>query len=140
MPLDFPANPSLNDTYSFGGKTWIWTGEYWRLNTSGAINDIPIGNVTANTGNFTTLAVQTGVSSNLLPTANVTFNLGSDTARWNDLWLANSTIYIGNGTISANATSLILTNPDGNSFDPGGGGSSEAVGSTLYLNNVYGGF
>ena len=23
MPLDFPASPSPNDTYSFGGKTWI---------------------------------------------------------------------------------------------------------------------
>lgn len=63
MPLDFPASPSLNDTYSFGGKTWIWTGEYWRLNTAGAINDIPIGNVTASTGNFTTITGDSAVFS-----------------------------------------------------------------------------
>jgi hypothetical protein len=122
MPLDFPPSPSPNDTYTFGGKTWIWTGEYWRLNSSGAINNIPIGNVTANTGNFTTLSVQTGVASDLTPTANITYDLGSNNYRWNDLWLANSTIYIGNGTISANTTSLILTNPNGEPFTPGGGG------------------
>jgi hypothetical protein len=127
MPLDFPANPSPNDTYTFGGKTWIWNGSAWDLASAGAINNIPIGNVTANTGNFTTLAVQTGVGSNLIPTANVTFNLGADTARWNDLWLANSTIHIGNGTISANTTSLVLTNPDGTPFEAGGGGSGTAI-------------
>jgi len=27
--IDFPASPSLNDTYSFGGKTWIWNGYAW---------------------------------------------------------------------------------------------------------------
>jgi hypothetical protein len=57
------------------------------------------------TGNIT--------SGNLLPAANVTYDLGTDTARWNDLYLANSTIYLGNAQISANATSLILTNPEG---------------------------
>jgi hypothetical protein len=41
------------------------------------------------------------VTSNLLPNANVTYNLGSSTQRWNDLWLSNSTIHIGNGTITA---------------------------------------
>jgi hypothetical protein len=28
MPLNFPTNPSVNNTYSFGGKTWIWNGEF----------------------------------------------------------------------------------------------------------------
>ena len=62
------------------------------------------------------------VQGNVLPSANITYDLGASNYRWNDLWLANSTIYIGNGSISANATSLILTNPNGSSFDPGGGG------------------
>jgi len=53
------------------------------------------------------------VTGNLLPSANITYNLGSNTARWNDIYLANSTIYLGNAQISANATSLILTNPSG---------------------------
>ena len=76
MPLDFPANPSLNDTYSFGGKTWIWNGDGWALNTSGAINDIPIGNVTASTGNFTTLSATSVTSSGNIDGANVTASAG----------------------------------------------------------------
>lgn len=135
MPLDFPASPSLNDTYSFGGKTWIWNGEGWALDPSGAINDIPIGNVTANTGNFTTLSVQTGVASNLLPTANVTFDLGANNYRWNDLWLANSTIHIGNGSISANTTSLILINPNGTTFSGGGGGTPGGANTQVQFND-----
>jgi len=129
VPLNFPTSPSLNDTYSFGGKTWIWNGEYWRLQSAGAINDIPIGNVTANTGNFTTLSVQTGVSSDLIPTANITYDLGSNNYRWNDIWLANSTIHIGNGSISANSTSLVLINPNGTQFSGGGGGGGSPGGS-----------
>ena len=31
MALDFPNNPSLNDTYSLDNKTWIYTGLGWRL-------------------------------------------------------------------------------------------------------------
>jgi hypothetical protein len=70
MPLDFPANPSLNDTYSFGGKTWIYNGSAWRLNSAGSINNIPIGNVTPNTGAFTTITATGNVSA----TGNVTGN------------------------------------------------------------------
>ena len=48
------------------------------------------------------------ISSNVLPSANVTYNLGSSANRWNDLWLANSTIYIGEATISATGGNLEL--------------------------------
>jgi hypothetical protein len=29
MPLDFPSSPSLNDLYTFNGKTWKWDGYGW---------------------------------------------------------------------------------------------------------------
>ena len=59
MPLDFPTNPTLNDTYSFGNRTWTWNGSAWQLNTTsaGAINGIPVGNVAPSTGAFTELSV-----------------------------------------------------------------------------------
>lgn len=31
MPLDFPPTPSVNSTYSFGGKTWKWNGAAWEV-------------------------------------------------------------------------------------------------------------
>jgi hypothetical protein len=29
MPLDFPTSPSLNEIYTFGGRSWIWNGTAW---------------------------------------------------------------------------------------------------------------
>lgn len=53
--LNFPTNPTVGELYNFADKTWYWTGQGWRLTSQGAINGIPIGNVTPSTGNFTTL-------------------------------------------------------------------------------------
>jgi len=53
--LNFPTNPTIGQLYSFGDKTWYWTGQGWRLTSQGAINGIPIGNITPSTGDFTTL-------------------------------------------------------------------------------------
>lgn len=56
MPvLNFPSDPSLNQVYSFNGKTWIWNGQGWALSKSGAINGVVIGNVAPAAGTFTTL-------------------------------------------------------------------------------------
>lgn len=45
----------------------------------------------------------TTISGNIIPSANVTYNLGSDTARWNDLFLSGSTITLGTTKISVNS-------------------------------------
>jgi hypothetical protein len=29
MAYNFPSNPSLNDTYSYGGRTFVWNGVQW---------------------------------------------------------------------------------------------------------------
>jgi len=52
-------------------------------------------------------------TGNLLPSANVTYDLGSSTQRWKDLYLANNTIYLGNSTISGANGNLTLTNASG---------------------------
>jgi hypothetical protein len=68
MPeISFPSSPSINDTYSFNGKTWVFTGQGWELATSGSINNIPIGNVTPASGNFTTI----GATGNITSSANI---------------------------------------------------------------------
>ncbi len=53
------------------------------------------------------------VAANIVPSANVTYNLGSANNAWQDLYLSNSTIYLGNSTIQSNATSFTLTTPTG---------------------------
>lgn len=37
MPVNFPSNPSLNQSYSIGSKTWIWNGVAWDLKTANTI-------------------------------------------------------------------------------------------------------
>lgn len=33
--IDFPSNPSLNDTFIAGGFTWLWNGTVWRKINAG---------------------------------------------------------------------------------------------------------
>jgi hypothetical protein len=58
------------------------------------------------------------ITGNLLPSANITYNLGSPTQRWKEIFLAANTIDIGGALISADLAtgSLILTGPDGAEF------------------------
>lgn len=60
------------------------------------------------------------IHGNIIPNANVTFNLGNSTHRWNDIWLSNSTIYIGNSSISTDAGALTLTSGTGGTFEVSG--------------------
>ena len=84
--------------------------------TGGSVNGAPIGAGSASTGAFTTGTFSstvdvTGnltVTGNVLPSANVTYNLGSPTARWKDLYLSGTTIDLGGTTISASADGMTL--------------------------------
>lgn len=51
---------------------------------------------------------------NILPAANVTYNLGSTTRRWKDLWLAGSTLTLGNIVIkNSSGNTISFYGPDG---------------------------
>jgi len=63
------------------------------------------------------------VNANVVPGANVTYSLGSAAAAWQDLYLSNSTIYLGNSTVRSNATSFTLTTPTGGSLVLQGNGT-----------------
>ena len=52
----------------------------------------------------------------LLPSANITYDLGSNTQRWRDLYLANNSIYIGTSTINTDGPNLVFTNGNGGQF------------------------
>jgi len=92
------------------------------------------GNVTvgvAGTSNVAVFGTNTiTVKANLLPSANVTYDLGSPTQRFNDLYLAGNTIDLGGALISANATSVIITNPVGGTF------TLQGVGATTTYSNA----
>lgn len=71
--------------------------------------------ITTTNANFTgltktsNLQVANYISSALVPNANVTYDLGTSSLRWKDLYLSGSTLYLGAQAISANATSVNLS-------------------------------
>lgn len=48
------------------------------------------------------------ISSNIIPTSNITYDLGTPTKRWKDLYLSNSTIHLGDTAFSADANGNII--------------------------------
>src|SRR5210317_422233 len=151
MPLNFPNSPSLNDTYTFGNKTWIWNGAAWKLKTDGAINDIPIGNSSPSTGAFTTLSATgtftgTTVEAAQIGNSGATLTGTLDTAAQTNITglgtltgltlsgNVSGTNYIASGNV--NASSYIIEGDgvfwsNGDPYSSGGGGFTFA--------NVYSG-
>jgi hypothetical protein len=59
-------------------------------------------------------AAQFDVTGNLVPTANVTYDLGTTTARWKDLYLSGTSLYLGNVIMKASTgNSIAFFQPDG---------------------------
>jgi hypothetical protein len=96
-------NGSANFTIT-GGNIVSLTGSFTATTIAGSLT-------TAAQPNITSVGTLSGlvVAGNIIPNANITYNLGNNTNRFNDLYLANSTIYIGTQTISANATSVSIS-------------------------------
>lgn len=54
MPLlNFPTSPNVNDTYTIGNITWIWTGSAWIKLTSSTSTSIVVNTVTNSTSTLT---------------------------------------------------------------------------------------
>jgi hypothetical protein len=89
-------NYSANSISSGNSNVIVYANANVAFSSNGVSNVVAI----TNTG-----AVVLG---NILPSANITYNLGSNTQRWKDIWLSNTTLYIGNVTVAATATTLTV--------------------------------
>lgn len=56
----------------------------------------------------------TSVSSNIIPSANVTYDLGTANNSWKDLFLSGNTISIGGASIKAGSNTIIFVPPVSN--------------------------
>jgi hypothetical protein len=112
--VDIVGNLTVSGNATLSGNI---LGDRVQNGTTSIDIQTPNGNANINIGGTGNLAVFSpgvlNMTGNINPTANVTYDLGTTTNRWKDIWLANSTIYMGNAQISANATSLVFTNPQG---------------------------
>ena len=108
--------------------------------TSGVLIPIPNGNVIIDVGSTNDIATFTTdsmeIHGNIIPQANVTYNLGTPTLRWKDLYLAGNTIQLGNATISANATAIVMTNPAGGQTVLAGSTTTSSVAGNITGGNI----
>jgi hypothetical protein len=146
-----PSTPSVGDVwyntnnnilyrYTYDDVNYFWediTGGSIVANSTAIINGNSTAVVSQNGGNIaitvggisnTAVFAQDRVTfaGNLLPSANVTYSLGSSSQRWKDLWISNSTIYLGDSVLSASGNVLtvggesVITSTNANTIDLSG--------------------
>ena len=87
---------------------------------------------------------QTGWAGNIIPNANATYSLGSETNQWANLWVANNTIYIGGVPLGINTDNVLtingeplLSNDSTTSITTSGNiSASEISGTSAVLGNL----
>lgn len=95
------SNSNLSfDSASGALSATLFTGT---LTTAAQPNVTSVGTLTGLTVDGT---VTTG---NIVPSANIIFNLGSDTRRWNNLYLSGNTIYLGNAILSEQSNTVTVS-------------------------------
>lgn len=110
MSMNFPNNPSNGDTYSAGGVTYVYDstiGVWKRQGSSGGFDPA-------------------SVSESLIPDTNETYDLGSNTNKFRDLYLSGNSITLGSVELSDNNGSLEVT-------PVSGGGAAEAFATEAYV-------
>ena len=74
-----------------------------------ATGNITGGNIsTANLISTKDFGITGNITGNLIPSANVTYNIGNATNAFKDLYLSGNSIYLGTQTISSNATGITV--------------------------------
>ena len=119
-------------------------GEFTVANTTGNIattgdlqvdgNTVLSGNVDIGNAATDTVTITSVIDSDLIPSQNVTYDLGSATNRWKDLYLSGNTIKLGDATISAAAGGKVsfgkMENTPIGQFTPDAGGFTVLEAST----------
>ena len=154
--INFPDSPSNGTTHTVGGTTWTYNSTLgvWEITSSAStatsIDDLadvdittaaPTANQTllwnAATSNFIPGTV-TGYSNadvtahlasfdgSIIPAANVTYDLGSATNRFRDLYISGNSINLGDVQLSANNGGLAVTSNSG-------GGSTASFATQDYV-------
>jgi hypothetical protein len=92
MSINFPDSPTNGDSHTGSGKTWVFnsTKGVWQAQGSASVD----------------LGV---VSEHILPDADITYDLGSASKKFRDLYIDAGTIHIGDETIKSGADGIEFT-------------------------------
>ena len=119
--IDFPNSPSNGQIFSSDGKSWKYnsTKGIWQSVVSSTTKDL------------------TSLDLSIIPSANVTYDLGSATNAFRDLYLSGSSINLGDATITSTGGTITL--PAGSSVGSGSVGdvANSYLTSTYVANNGF---
>jgi hypothetical protein len=108
---------TFSSTLGVTGATTLTTA------TVGGLQAVAIGNVTPGSGAFTTLSTtgnltvggNIAITGNIVPSANVTYNLGTPSNRFASIYVGGQTIYVGGASIGSDSGgNLTLSVGNGN--------------------------
>lgn len=81
----FPPNPNQGDTFTAdNGVVYTYDGVKWEGATGNLLN----------------------VTTDVIPSANVSYSLGNSTNQWQDLWVSGNTIYINSVPVTVDGATL----------------------------------
>jgi hypothetical protein len=122
-PTHEPFNRNtVANTSELSSSIFVDTNQLIQANVGmrGYVDAIAVG--TTNYSNANVKSYLTQFDGSIIPSANVTYDLGDNTHRWRDLYLSGTTITLGDSTISAEGGKLVTI--DG----------SLTVGGNLFVN------
>ena len=141
-----PGSPNIGDTWvdEDDGKTYLYyndgTSSQWVEQATGVLISGIVTSVAGSTGEISNAMIATALTGlditvgNLIPTGNLIQSLGSPTKQFKDLYLANSTIFLGGLQLSDNAGSFSVVTQSG-----GGAGDLSAGNVTITGNLIVNG-
>lgn len=118
------------------------------LNIGGVATALNLGATSGTTTVRNNLTVTGGINvgGNIIPAADVSYDLGSETRRFKDLWLSGSSIKLGSATITATGTGISVgsinstpigdTTPSTASFTTVNTSGNVTVGGNLIVNGT----
>jgi hypothetical protein len=106
--MAFPTNPTNGQTAIVGNIAYEYNSSWgtWSRQ-AGATNSITANYITASK----TLTVTGNIGSHLIPSANVTYDIGTANRRWKDLYLSGQTIYLGDSIFTQANGSIVIIPP-----------------------------
>ena len=110
--FSFPNSPSLNQTYTFQGKTWKYNGTGWAL-----VTNVDIAQAAWNTANLAYINSNTAdiLAQAAYDTANTKFSSSGGTITGNTSIVGNLTVS-GNISYTGNVTTTSITGNTGQFF------------------------
>ena len=104
MSINFPDNPVTSDVFLLNGVLYVWSGDRWDASVAPG--------PTGPTGPQPDLGA---LSVSLLPSSDLAFDLGASDARWRDLYLSGSSIFLGDAVLSSSDGGLSIASSSGGS-------------------------